>query len=830
MVPPSGRRVAPTLIWALALIGLGVTAPAEAREPAVVRPASGVEITRDRYGEAHVRAESARRAAFGFAYAQMADQAEYVLGYLATANGRSAELTGPGCLPACFRQDQATHLLRVPEAAREGFPGLPEGTRGRLAAFARGINAYIADHPAAVPAWAQPVAGPDVLAGVQYPFALQNLADARETLAGVAAGSGDSIAAAAQLGEPPSASNMFAIAGSRTATGSPILQGNPHLPFEGASQWYAARLVYPGTRVQGATFRGQPGIAIGSNGRVAWSHTANHGTQNESDVYREQLVPGFPNNYRYGAENREMTVRRVPIGVRTASGLETITVTLRYTVHGPVISDPPAGVTGSQPPPDGDLAYSAAASQFEQVGLAGQLFAENDADSLAEFKRALARNAISGFNVIAADDSHIFYAGSSRSGILAPGLDGAGVLDGSDPGTAWQGILPFESLPQLTDPPTGYVQNANDAPWFSAPGLIEQADQPLYLRGGGDTPRSRRQHDLLGQLSGARLGDVGALGLDDYVQFAPGLVALLEQAAAGGDPRLRAASELLSGWDFRASIASDEYPLFATWVHGLDPGELGFRVVDTPPPGTTFSASALAEARRAMAVAFDGMTAAYGSIAVPYGNLHTISRGAFTAPVGGGEFDTPTLRMAHCKGEPGSTSPVYYRSCSVRGGSGFVFNVDLGSGRFTVLRPLADSDDPGSRFFERNARDYAADRYRSWPLYDAALRVRRRVEVDRRGRLRLRVRCRPRGIGRCRGRLEITLRGPGRAKAAGPATRARISLPRGPATLRPRLRPALRSTVASSDGLRAVARIAIDQYARGDRTRRRAELLLVGGP
>lgn len=768
------------VIVALAL-ALLVAAPSAVEAKGRGKLAEHVTITRDSHGEPHIAGDSAQATLYGFGYAQMQDQATFVLSNIATSTGRSAELLGPECLPSCLVADQLTHLFRVPESAEKRFDDLPAESRSRYEAFADGINAYIDRNPDQVPSWAAHVSPEEILASVEYRFVLTQAADA----AGVADADGssdtDSVARAAagpnaiDLG----ASNAFALDGSKTASGKPVLEGNPHLPFDGTSRWYVAQLKYPGTRVEGATFRGLPGIALGSNGHVAWSNTANHGTQNETDTYIETLNPTNPDQYLYGGSLRDMEIDRIELKAQTAPGVvQTIPVTLRYTVHGPVISDPRVTLSG-QAAPSGAVALSATVSQFEQVGLGTQLWKVTESRSLGQFRKALGRNQLSGFNVVAADRSDVFYVGGSRSGILNPGLDPNAPLDGSNPYTAWQGILPFASLPQATDPPSGYYQNANNAPWFTAPDQISQSAQPYYLQGGDDTPRSRRQVDLLGPASGFTLADAERVGLDAFVEVSPSLKSLLAQTAArpGADPRVVVANAIIAPWDGNAVVSSNAVPLFATWIRGLQRSGLGFSPTDPPPPTTSFSNGAKNEASRAMIVAYQGMVDHYGTAAVDYGRLHAYSYGSVSAPLNGGDVNIETLRLGTCKGLPGASSPVYYHACIAKGGSGFMFNVDMATGKFTLMRPVSDSDDPANPHYSDNAADYVADRYHELPLTGRAidaertsrqvLRVpaRKRVALGSRmlhvngsGRTRIELRCKLEGQ-QCRGTIRLSVGG-----------------------------------------------------------------------
>lgn len=832
------RPMAAAALVALATL-LAIAAPAAAER---------VRIVRDSHGEPHIQARSAAGAAYGFGYAQMEDQGTYILGAIAAATGRSAEIIGPDCQPslqACFTKDQAAHLFRVPETAYDKFAGLPRDTRERLERFAQGLNRYVADHPDQVPGWAFHINPEDVLAYGSYGFVMSQAAGA----AGGGGGGGDGLDraledAAAEYGAR-GASNMFALAPSRTASGKSILEGDPHLGFEGANQWYAAQVKYPGTSVAGVTFRGFPGIAIGSNGDVAWSHTANHGNQNESEAYIEQLQPGNPDSYLYGGSYRPMEIRTVPIRVQATAGtVSTVDVRFRYTIHGPVISDPVALVSGSQGAPGGGVARSATVSSYEQVGIATQLFAENDADSLDEFRAALAHNQLSGFNVIAADAEHIFFTPGGRNGILNPGLPLNGALDGTDPYQSWQGILPFDQVPQATDPPSGYYQNANNSPWYTAPDQIKPADVPYYLAGSnGNGPRSRRQTALLDPASNVTLAQAGELAMDNFVEISPSLKSLLAAATPGGGPEVGAANALISAWDGRAEAESTAYPLFTTWVRGLDESALGFKVANPPSPQTAWNAAQITEARQAMVRAHNGMVAQYGTIAVPYGDLHTFTWGDFTAPVNGGDDGAvATVRMTNCKGEAGSQSPDYYHPCHVRGGSSFMFHTDLADGtKMPVTRPVSDTDDPTSPFYTLNARDYVADRYRDFPLTDKAVEEERtsqrrlrvpgtkppavrvrshRARVSAGGRVSFRVTCGARKGERCRGGLVLTTTGKRRdgAERAGRGgrtlARGHFNLRRGKGRVRARLRAPARRALAR-DG-RLAARLKLTVRERDD--------------
>lgn len=840
---------------ACAAVTLAVVGALAAAGPAA---AERVTIVRDSHGEPHIQAHSAAGAAYGLGRAMMEDQGTYILTALASATGRTAEVIGPACQPslqACFNNDQAAHLFRVPESAYENFGSLSKDSRERFKRFAQAINDFVEQHPQQVPAWAFHVNPQDVVAYTEYAIVMSQ---AGAAVGGGGGGDSDSTAldrafadAAGEYGGG-GASNGFVLAGSKTASGKSIVEGDPHLPFEGATQWYAAQVKYPGTSVEGITFRGFPGIVIGSNGKVAWTHTANGGNQHDSNIYIEQLQPGNRDSYLYGGSYRPMEVTTVPIKVQTAPGtVNTVNVRFRYTIHGPVVSDPLAAVNGSQATPGAGTARSATVSAFEQVGAAAQAWAENDADNLTEFRDALGHNQISGYNTLAADADHIYFTSGGRNGILAPGLPLSGPLDGTDPNQTWQGILPFDQVPQATDPPSGYYQNANNSPWYSAPGQIVKSEVPYYLaKSDGNGNRSQRQAALLDPATNVTLDQAGAIAMDSFVGISPSLQSLLAAAAAGANAKVVAGNDLIAAWDGHAEINNTAYPLFATWIRGLNETALGFKVANPPPPSTAWTPAQITEARQAMVRAYDGMTAQYGAIAVRYGDLHTFTWGDFTGAVNGGD-DGPlaTLRMSNCKNQPGSNSPDYYYPCAVRGGSSYMFQTDLANGNLMrVVRPVSDSDDPASRFYTANARDYVADRYRDFPITDKAvekertsrkrlrvpgtkppkLRVRsRRIAVADSGRFRLRVSCPARKGERCRGSLLLSSGPSGKQRGNGGGrtlARERFNLRRGAGTIKGKLRPPARRLLQRKGSLRA--RVELTIRDRGDTSRTVERVLL----
>jgi len=126
-------------------------------------------------------------------------------------------------------------------------------------------------------------------------------------------------------------SNNWAINGSKSSTGMPIVAGDPHLSFSAPPVWYEAHLVVPGVLdVTGTTFPGLPAVLIGHNDHLAYSFT-NVGAD-VNDIFVEQLNPTNPDQYMYNGEYRNFTIHDETIHTREGTD---IPFTVKESVHGP---------------------------------------------------------------------------------------------------------------------------------------------------------------------------------------------------------------------------------------------------------------------------------------------------------------------------------------------------------------------------------------------------------------------------------------------------------------------------------------------------------------
>jgi len=346
-------------------------------------------------------------------------------------------------------------------------------------------------------------------------------------------------------------SNSWVVDGEHSSTGQPLLANDPHLGVTMPGIWMQVgmhcRTVSADCPldVAGFTFSGMPGVVIGHNADIAWGFT--NLSPDVSDLYLEK-VDG--DDWIHDGERRPLRVREETIEVL---GEDDVSITVRSTAHGPLLSDVSDEFSeiGSLAEPDHpgrvarDYAVSLAWTALEPAPTADAIMALNLAGDWDEFRDAASAFAVPSQNLVYADrEGHIGYQAPGRVPIRQSGNDGYLPAEGWRPDDDWTGeYVPFEGLPNVLDPEEGFIVTANQQ-------VIDDADYPYFLSEDWDPGyRSQRIRDLLeeeGELSPAEMAE---LQLDDRNPMAPALVPLLlEQELPEG--YTSDGQRLLADWDF----------------------------------------------------------------------------------------------------------------------------------------------------------------------------------------------------------------------------------------------------------------------------------------
>jgi penicillin amidase len=516
-----------------------------------------VDIHFDIDGVPHIRATTERDAiaALGFVHAR--DRMfEMDMGRRAAA-GRISELAGPATLWI----DRSMRTLGLARAAAADYAALPAGTKALLEDYAKGVNAWIdargrfssPEHLViGAPERWQPADGLLRVKTMELFLSANWRAElARLALAGHApqwqidelwrsdpprahTERDPSLAPlATRLAAvfprfpdpwtlPDSASNEWAVDGAHSATGAPILAGDPHLQFGFPSIWYLVRIDTPGLTLVGATAPGFPFLVIGHNGRIAWTFTTTDA--DVQDVFIE-------------SPNEPTTSREERIAVR---GQPDEVLTVRETRHGPVVSDLAGDRTRI-------LAVAMGNLQPNDTAAAG-LLALSHAGSVAEAGAAAPLISSPVQNLLVADRTTIGQFVTGRIPIRKAG-DGSVPVPG-DGSHDWIGWASGDELPHTVAPANGRLVNANER--------IAPPDFPVFLGRDWYTDwRARRIHALLDSIPKPAPADFARMQTDVRSSFAAAIL-----------PVLRAVPDrnVLAGWGGDMSMDAPQPLMFNLWI------------------------------------------------------------------------------------------------------------------------------------------------------------------------------------------------------------------------------------------------------------------------
>ncbi|MEP7003520.1 MAG: penicillin acylase family protein [Chloroflexota bacterium] len=345
-------------------------------------------------------------------------------------------------------------------------------------------------------------------------------------------------------------SNCVALAGSRTASGKPLLEGDPHLSVRNPAIWYEIAMRGPGYDIAGFSIPGLPGIGIGHNVRLAWTFTVAY--TDVQDFFLEQPDPADPRRFMFKGVSEPATVLREQIKVKGKT--DPVAFDVIVTRHGPLMQ----GVLKNQIAPLA-LRWTALDGGRTMDGL----LAMARATDLASYRAAAADVSGATLSACYADvDGHIAYV---LVGALPDRVKGDGRLPvpGWTGEYEWRGTLPASANPFRSDPPEGYIVNANDRPVTdpAAPGYVGEWDPGF--RAGTILARVK-------DLKGATVDTLRAMQ-NDY--SSPPIGAFLD-ALASGAPRTplgENAREVAQRWDGALAVDSAGAAIYGSWlVHMVD--------------------------------------------------------------------------------------------------------------------------------------------------------------------------------------------------------------------------------------------------------------------
>jgi acyl-homoserine-lactone acylase len=685
--------------------------------------AEQVTIRRDTYGVPHILAKTEEAAAFAMGYAQAEDHCVELARRLVGARGEEAKLTGAGAEGdfECKRYD-------IYDGAKKQLDGLPPLLKQQLNAYAAGVNRYVEQHRKELPAWVPAFDGVDVLARGRlelFRFAFNRGDGIRALQAKYPAGKRTGKPTSPARGEDlAGGSNLWSLAGSRTTSGKPILLNNPHQPW--AALYWEAHVTVPGKiNFYGSAFVGRPVLTTGFNDHLGWTHTVNN--IDLEDFFALSLDPKQPDQYLFDGKPMPLTRKEVAVEVKGKDGaLTTRRRTYWYSHLGPVVHR------------TAEKAFALKSAIYDNYRpFEGSWYALSKATSWKEFHALLRTERLPMFNLGYADaDGNTFYL---WNGLLPRRID-----DGTDyrldvPGDTgkyvWSRLHGVEELPQLLNPRGGYLQNCNDAPWWtSLRDPLDPSKYPSYVEHG--VPLRLRSQMSLAMLEGQEkfsLDDVMRLKFNPRMLLADRVKPALVQAvkeARDHSADLQSGLKVLQAWDNRTAADSRGGVLFQRFW------ETYSRAVKQPfaaawdnkqPAKTPHGLADPAVAVKHLEEAVRWTRRTFGAEDVKWGDVHRIRLGDVDLPATGADGAYGLFHVVVCRPAADGKRVVGTAERGkpmVGGGDGFMFAVEFSRPpRAYSLLAYGQTSNPASRHSTDQAGLFAKGQFKPVRFTEADIKA-----------------------------------------------------------------------------------------------------------
>jgi penicillin amidase len=477
---------------AIAAAGLGMAWHRLARRP-LPRTSGRIEleglgapgrVRRDRWGVPHIEAATEADVFFleGFCHGQ--DRLFQMDFYRRVVRGRLSEIAGPGTLPV----DRLMLTLGIRRAAEREAAALDPGVRATLERFCAGVNESVAT-ARALPLemrllrqrrfdpwtpvdilglgkllafglatnWERELMrsdmvralGPERAARLDPSYPVGNPIGNQEHWSGDGLGLVEQIDAVRRtigFANEASGSNNWAVSGKLSATGSPLIAGDPHLSPSMPGIWYQVDLGVGERFVRGASLPGLPGVYMGQNNDVCWTFT--NVMPDIEDLFVERLEG---DSYRFEGELLPLEVVEEEIPVKGRRRPEALTV--RGTHHGPIVNE----ILGA----DDDEPLALRWLTLDEPTVFAGMFELHDLENGAQLVERLEGHTAPASNLIWADRDSIGYKMIGRLPLRKGGCP-----DLPKPGWTgdfeWEGTIPYDELPEVVDPESGFLVTANN--------------------------------------------------------------------------------------------------------------------------------------------------------------------------------------------------------------------------------------------------------------------------------------------------------------------------------------------------------------------------------
>ncbi len=589
------------------------------------------EILWDTYGIPHIYATSDNDLYYMSAWGQMKNHGNLILKLYGEARGTSAELWGEG-----FEINKALHHLGLYEQLQPAYDNLVPKYQEMLQSFVAGINSYAEKNSDELDEKYKrvlPITVNDIIAHnfrvVNYEFLIRGTFSSNQKIEG--------------------GSNSWALSGSKTSTGNAMLVANPHLWWSDLYLWHEQQFITNEYNMYGATLIGNPSIILGFNDNVSWTHTVN--TIDNTDLF-ELKKEG--NTYLLDDEFIPFEVRNYIVKELQEDGIiKTHEFKRNIAKHGVIIRE---------------SENSAIAIRFAQMKNFTPLIEQYDlmskAKNLEDMKNALALRQMPFLNTVYADkDGNIMH----HFGGLVPKKNGdwdkwQGVVSGDSSADIWTDYYESNELPVVINPPSGWLQNANDPPYLNTlPKVLDPNDFASHIAPNNMRFRPQRAARLMHEEDSISLNRLVELKHDNKAELAlrlnDDLLALKDLTS---DSLVRAAVDVMTKWDGSYDANSLGALLFMeftnTWA--LEKQTSPFQLINllkdpwqyNDPINTPDGFVDNKEIVDIIKKAVENHLTKYPSLEIPYGDYYKLRIGDLEYPGTGGPQHLGVFRILYSLG------------------------------------------------------------------------------------------------------------------------------------------------------------------------------------
>ena len=597
-------------LFVLSFLCCTLLSAAQYSNPPIIRTEQ-INIARDSFGVPHIFAPTDPEVAYGLAWAHAEDDFATMQMLILTGKGKVATHLGKKGAPIDFVFGLLNTKATVQAQMNQFDPKFIQLVKGYLL----GLEAYAKAHPEKVlNKHVFPITIEEYLASAAFSVAIFCGVD--KALPKILNGTIPKLE-----GFTGEGSNAFAINAKKSASDETMLVINAHQPIEGPTAFYEAHLQSEeGWNILGGLFPGAPMIFHGVTPNLAWAHTVNF--QDKIDIYQLETNKAHPGEYKVDGNWLKLEKRKIKLNIK---GIPfPIYKTAYQSIYGPTVATP-----------NGEF-FSMRLPALMDAGALQQWYAMNKSTNFTSFKAALEQNHLPMFNIMYADKAdNIFYISNGKMPYRNKDTSyhWSSTLPGNTKATLWNEFKPLSALPQMTNPKSGYLFNANHSPFLASSELDNLNPANFDVNDGYETQhnnRSRRAKDLIDKLDKISYEDIKRIKFDrqlpNPILFPYGFTAdSMFMVDENKYPQLASIITTLKNWDHNAVAESKGALIY----------NLAYYNVPVVMEGRKNDNLTMTEAVKVYQIIYDFLQKNYGRTDLTLGDVQRLVRGKENWPQGG---------------------------------------------------------------------------------------------------------------------------------------------------------------------------------------------------